>query len=245
MRLTIEIESDRLLLPIHYNYVIQSFIYRNISKKLAKFLHDEGYQTQGRRFKLFTFSRIIGKFSLRPKRGKIEFFGPVNFQIGSPLNNFIEEFANSIARKGMMILSNQRIGISSIKVHFTPKVKDSMKIEMLSPTTVYSTLRTMEGRKKTYYYSPFEDEFSRLVGKNLIKKYRALYRTEPDTSEVSIFPLWVNKNSQCIVKYRGTVIKSWMGRYRLNATPELILLAYDAGLGSKNSQGFGMFDIVE
>jgi CRISPR-associated endoribonuclease Cas6 len=43
----------------------------------------------------------------------------------------------------------------------------------LSPITVYSTLYTAEGKKKTYYFSPYEQEFSQLVSINLARKYRA------------------------------------------------------------------------
>lgn len=39
-------------------------------------------------------------------------------------------------------------------------------------------------------------------------------------------------------------IKAWLGIYRLQGEPELISLAYDTGFGSKNSQGFGMFEIL-
>jgi|Deesub1362B_J571_1020462.scaffolds.fasta_scaffold00176_36 CRISPR-associated endoribonuclease Cas6 len=38
--------------------------------------------------------------------------------------------------------------------------------------------------------------------------------------------------------------KGWMDRYRLTGAPELLRLAYDAVLGSKNSQGFGCFEVV-
>jgi len=39
-------------------------------------------------------------------------------------------------------------------------------------------------------------------------------------------------------------IKAWLGTYQIHGKPELISLAYDTGLGSKNSQGFGMFEIL-
>ncbi|GAI77595.1 unnamed protein product [marine sediment metagenome] len=42
-----------------------------------------------------------------------------------------------------------------------------------------------------------------------------------------------------------TPIKAWLGTYQIHGKPELISLAYDTGLGSKNSQGFGMmFEIL-
>jgi len=45
------------------------------------------------------------------------------------------------------------------------------------------------------------------------------------------------------VKYKGTVIKGWMGIYRLKGAVSLLKMALDAGLGAKNSQGFGCVEI--
>jgi CRISPR-associated endoribonuclease Cas6 len=39
-------------------------------------------------------------------------------------------------------------------------------------------------------------------------------------------------------------MKSWLGQYR-KTTQDLLEFAYDAGLGAKNSQGFGLFDIIK
>ncbi|RLI91606.1 MAG: hypothetical protein DRO89_03615 [Candidatus Altiarchaeales archaeon] len=44
---------------------------------------------------------------------------------------------------------------------------------MLSPLTVYSTLTTGDGKKKTYYYSHYEPDFEELIDRNLsIEKNR-------------------------------------------------------------------------
>ncbi|MDN5332516.1 MAG: CRISPR-associated endoribonuclease Cas6 [Tepidanaerobacteraceae bacterium] len=49
----------------------------------------------------------------------------------------------------------------------------------------------------------------------------------------------------CKVIYKDVIIKGWMGVYILKGDPVLLKIAYDAGLGSKNSQGFGCFEILE
>lgn len=35
--------NESIMLPVHYNHIIQAFIYNNIDKDLAQFLHDKGY----------------------------------------------------------------------------------------------------------------------------------------------------------------------------------------------------------
>ena len=45
-------------------------------------------------------------------------------------------------------------------------------------------------------------------------------------------------------KYRGTIIKGWMGRFVLNGNKKLLKLGYDCGIGAKNSQGFWMVELL-
>jgi len=252
MRLTITLQplkGEKAPLPLQYNYPLQSFIYHHISLKLADFLHNRGYSYGKRRFKLFTFSRINGRFQVQREKEKIVFTGPIHFHISSPVKEFIEQFAEDLARVPEVSINSNSFVITSIEVHFQPGISGSLIIKMLSPVTVYSTLSTADGRKKTYYYSPFEDEFSRLIQNNLIKKYQAFYGNFPTATDFEICPLGVTKSAEKIIKYKPkdasyTLIKGWMGHYQLQGNPELISLAYDTGLGSKNPQGFGMFEIM-
>ncbi|MBC7262393.1 MAG: CRISPR-associated endoribonuclease Cas6, partial [Chloroflexi bacterium] len=50
---------------------------------------------------------------------------------------------------------------------------------------------------------------------------------------------------EAIVLFKGTVIKGWTGLYELNLPEPYFSLAYDAGLGAKNPQGFGMVEVVK
>lgn len=72
-------------------------------------------------------------------------------------------------------LSRNSFVISNIEVYPQPPLQDDVTIRMLSPVTIYSTLFSAIGKKKTYYYSPFEKEFSQLARANILKKYQALY----------------------------------------------------------------------
>jgi len=251
MRLTIIFQTLNLRakFPIHYNYALQSFIYHHISTNLANFLHNKGYRYEKRVFRLFTFSRLLGKYQMG-KDGKITFAGSFKLQIGSPIKDFLEEFAETLVRAPEVSIENNSLLISSIEVHPPPPSVQSSPIEMLSPVVVYSTLSTFNGKKKTYYYSPFEKEFSNLIQKNLLKKYISFYEVKPTSTEFKISPLRVNKESEKIIKYtpkKGppTIIKGWMGRYRIEGNSELTSFAWDAGLGAKTPQGFGMFEIIE
>ena len=232
--------SDKIALPLHYNYLLQGFIYRNLSRSLSSSLHQKGSIIGKRKFKLFTFSRIFGHFKRKEK--ELLFTGPLHFWLSSPLVNILESLASHLVKKSKVKLGNSYLHLTGIEVAFIPVVREEMLIRILSPITVYSTLKTPEGKKKTYYYSPFEEDFSRLIRENLYKKYFLIHKRAPEGLEFSISPERVSQRNHHILLYKGTVIKAWSGIYRIKGSKELIKIAYDTGLGSKNSQGFGMIE---
>ncbi|PIP13259.1 MAG: CRISPR-associated endoribonuclease Cas6 [bacterium (Candidatus Stahlbacteria) CG08_land_8_20_14_0_20_40_26] len=240
MRIAIEFEGDRLSFPLEYNQSIQGFIYHNIDETLASFLHNKGFVSKGRSFKPFTFSRLLGKY--RISKDRIDFEERVKFWIASPVDNLIESFASNLARKPEVFLGDERFYVASIEVKQKPSCDDA-EIFMLSPVTAYSTLLKPDGGKKTYYYNPKEEDFGRLINENMKKKYTAFYRKNANNLAMDITPVKVRASDEKIVRYKGFIIKGWMGRYRIKGNEELVSLAYDTGLGAKNSQGFGMFEI--
>mgnify|MGYP000157704978 CR=1 FL=1 len=229
-------------LPIHYNYIVQSFIYANLPSKLADYLHAEGFPYGKRSFRLFTFSRLLGE--ARRVGDRLIFRSPVGLIVSSPYLDFLEGLAETLVRLRTFKLAQNEIYLDWISVHFTPCIKGDERIRMLSPVTIYSTLLTPAGGRKTYYYNPREEEFSRLIRDNLIKKYEAIYGGYKGEEEFVLEPIKVRREDEKIINYKGTWIKGWMGTYRIRGDPQLIKLGWDAGLGAKNSQGFGCFEIL-
>ena len=247
MRFEISLSSkDELRFPIHYNSIVQGMIYNSLSPELAHHLHDIGYTYEKRRFKLFTFSNISGQYRLDRNSSQIVFSSPVRIVIGSPIERFIRELGYSMLTSDGLELGDNHVEVINLKTPPEPEVSPSERIGMLSPVTVYSTLKTVDGRSKTYYYSPFEDEFSRLIEGNLRKKYALIHNKEAGESQtVCIKPIKIDKRSEKILKYKGTVIRAWRGVYSIKGDPEIIRVGYDTGLGSKNSQGFGCFKFIQ
>lgn len=231
--------SDYVSVPLHYNHLVQSMIYSNISRELADFLHNRGFVYGGRAFKLFTFSRILGK--ARISDGRIVFEGGVMLYVGSPIERFIKELATSLLRCGEIVLGDDVLLVSSVRFPKYPEFGEETVIRTLSPVTIYSTLYTPAGRKKTYYYSPKEREFASLICMNAQKKHKIL-RGEEDERGLEIEAI---RAREAVVFYRGTVVKAWSGKFVLRGSSSLMRTVYEAGLGGKNSQGFGMFEVVE
>ncbi|HYX71537.1 MAG TPA: hypothetical protein VE732_02095, partial [Nitrososphaera sp.] len=62
VKLTFLASKRNATLPLNYNHAVAGLIYRmigNASEEFATALHDEGYEADRRRFKLFTFSRLF------------------------------------------------------------------------------------------------------------------------------------------------------------------------------------------
>jgi len=187
----------------------------------------------------------MGKYRMQPEEELIEFSPPFRLVVSSPVKRFLEELAENLLHNPEIELIGQKVLIEKIEVQPPPALDRDLLIRMLSPMTMYSTLKTTEGKSKTYYYSPFEKEFSPLMERNARKKYELINRTSADNLYLKIIPEKVNKNCEKIMKYKGTVIKGWKGTYRLQGSTQLIQIAYECGLGAKNSQGFGCFEVVK
>jgi CRISPR-associated endoribonuclease Cas6 len=244
LRIKINFEAhkkNRLEFPVHYNYLIQGFIYRNLTKKIASRVHNQGFKHGKREFRMFTFSRLFGRFQF--KNGNIIYEGRCTLWIASPITEILESFASSLARKGRFKIGKSYCQVTSIEVPFSEDYDTGVLVRTLSPITVYSTLMTGDKHRKTYYYTPFESDFSRLIKDNLLKKYILLNNGKANKRlNFSIIPEKVSKRNEHIIYYKETVVKAWSGIYKLRGSKELIKIAFDCGLGSKNSQGFGMVE---
>jgi len=230
-------------LPIHYNEYIQAFIYRHLDEHLATVLHDQGIPEGKRRLKLFTFSRLLGP--CRVGGEYITFSGPITLVVASPMVRFLESFALHLVTAGTLRLGSVSFYLEAAEVGFQPEYRSSILVRALSPITVYSTLQKPEGGKKTYYYSPFEKEFETLLLQNLQRKVRAWYGQEVPAEGASVKPFRVTNQNHHVVLYKGTVIKGWTGIYELRLPEPYFHMALDAGLGAKNSQGFGCIEVWE
>lgn len=245
MRLIVEFratENERITLPLQYNKAVQGMIYQRVREHLPE-LHDKGFVSAGRVFRLFVFSRIEGS-GVKIINGTISFNSPVRIKIGSPNNNFLECLANSLLRTPQIDIGGSPLVVESVAIARNPDFSSGrVKVRAISPITVYSTLMSADGRKKTYYYHPEEKEFSDQITNNIIKK-GALLGVDDKEAYFTIEPYRVRNTDLKTVYYKDYVVKGWLGQYLLRGTPELLNIAYDAGIGAKNSQGFGMVEII-
>lgn len=246
MRVTVEFIGDRdLYLPLQYNYIIQGFIYNQMTDSdFSEFMHDEGFKYGKRKFKLFTFSRIEGVFRILRRDNKIKIKPPFRLTISSPIDEFIFDISKNMFKNDYCLFNGQKFQINSLNIENPPVFKEKGRIKFLSPVVMYSTLEK-KGIRYTYYYSPWDKDYSNLLLNNLLKKYEVIYGEKLKDPHFCLHPLgYEDKRYLKILTYKDTVIKGWMGIYDLECNFDLFKLAYYSGLGSKNPQGFGCFQIL-
>jgi len=240
-------EDGSLRVPIQYNHLLQGLIYANLDHALSEWLHEKGHTYGARRFKLFTFSRLFGKREMR--NGRVRFDGPAHFYLSAVDSEVLGSFAEHLLTKPAVRLGSAECRVAEVGVEPEPRI-DSAKpvlVKAISPITAYSTLQAPNGRKKTYYYAPQEKEWSEALVANIARKAKALEwaaDVDEDLKGAYMKPYKVKSGDQKILDFKGTVIKGWTGLYEVNLPEPYFRLAYDAGFGAKNAQGFGMVGMI-
>ncbi|CAA7602828.1 CRISPR associated protein Cas6 [Acididesulfobacillus acetoxydans] len=334
-------------LPIHYNYWLQSLAYSLMNGEVGMRVHDFGFEGEGRVFRHFTFSRLLGRYELTPDHSKIRFAQGCQWVISSPVDEILGALATGILRAGRINVGPVVAEVEEVRVE-KPNVmqgwqgndepQDSetairIRVRTLSPIVAYSTLLRGDGSKYTVYFQPGEAEFQRLVSDNLERKAAGLEELNPsvwhkevrdvrhgrmgekgqgekegygrqaedagekekrgdgvdreegrggrvnlpkggntlergnvqgrerkDVSEEGLAGKGGKKGNTSnavglrlralgqprlhIIEYKGGIIKGYSGSLELYGVRSLLQLAVDAGLGSKNAQGFGCLELM-
>lgn len=238
-----------LVLPISYHSEVQGMIYRILSQSPAysAFLHDEGYFLNGRKYKLFVYSLLTGKYDIHMP--EIIFQGDFSLEVRSPKQNFCELFTSALMKDISLELNHQPISLSSFEVHSDRIDTDHVQIDMLSPMCLHRTEKIDEEQSKTIYLAPTDPDFNRYLNMNLHHKLAASEDREP-YEEIHLAPLYpdhggMQKRDKYVTRFDNRIlINAWRGKYRLSGDPRDLSFLYDAGLGTRNSQGFGMFRII-
>ncbi|KJS87111.1 CRISPR-associated endoribonuclease Cas6 [Desulfosporosinus sp. BICA1-9] len=250
--------------PIHYHYWLQSAIYHVMEGGIADQVHSQGFEGDGRIFRLFTFSKLLGRYELSKDKQFIRFPEGANWIVSSPINDILSSIAGGLLKQLTLRIGGICAEITGIQVSHPNVQSEIIRVRILSPVVAYSTLFRGDGSKYTVYLQPGEPEFRRIVSENLLKKWdgiRAWNQVEKKDENESSYPMnnasdqlegerrgvnlhMLNNPKMHILEYKGGIIKGYSGMMELSGPPELLQVAIDAGLGSKNSQGCGCLEVM-
>lgn len=240
MQLDIIFKNERIELPIATSACVQGLLYNALRQdsQYSESLHENGETFDNRKFKLFSFSELKGKYVIEDK--KIIFLSQAQLTVRSADPYCIQLLFSYFNSRKTVFLAEQDVEIGELKIRDNHIFSDEITVETLSPITVYIT--NEDGH--TQYYSPKEKEFYNSIIHNAYRKWKSFYGNDNNFS-LEISPHPDAKFKKCATSFKKTFITAWHGKFILKAPPQVLDFLYQTGLGSKNSQGFGMFETTD
>lgn len=246
VKLTLRASNQATLLPLNYNYAVSSLIYHTLSNSSIDFaaqLHDEGFDVEGRKFKLFTFSRLVPRLSVVKGDRLLLQDSTISLQISSPVAEFVEHFVTGLFQSENFQIAGALFTLESAETLRPPDFTEQMSFRALSPIT--ESVRDEQGGVR---FLSLEDDWSEIIERNLLRKYQALHGHAP--KDASLRWTWDQnyiseaarrgRRLSVLVDIRGIKVRGWLAPFTIEGSRELIELGYEAGYGSRNSMGFGM-----
>lgn len=232
-------------LPLAYNTLQQGAIYNLISsiENYSDFLHEEGYSSGRGAFKAFCFGPFQGASTVNRAAKTIAFNDKVIWEIRSPDPEFCDALLKGLKKKALLTFGRCEMSIISCEMMEADILSESLLIKMRSPLVVYDTMVT-NGISKTIYYDPLDAGYEKMIDDNFRHKYLSICGEKP-TGGISLVFDRITAADKCVTRFRDTWITGWRGIYRLKGDIENLIFVYETGLGVKNSEGFGMFDVVD
>ena len=219
-----------------YQELIQGIIFSLISKnELGKKYHDEGYRYDKKVFKCFTFSNLLGKFTIKDK--KIIFNEYFAFYIASQDEAFIEAIYTTL-------ISNQYLffGKTAVEIVGVELIKDRIfkgtkliTLNTLSPVLVYSTTNNY-----STYYKLSDVKAQEYILKNIEDKAKA-YGYPID--EIIFNIKEVHNERKRMIEFKNCYYCCYSGEIVVETNYETLLFVLNCGLSSKGSAGFGMMQV--
>lgn len=261
LKITLKPTKSEYAVPANYGYPLGAALYNIFSKGSKEFtdwLHAKGWiAPNGKPLKLFTFSKIFfGKF--KPENGIIHSAGNSFFFFSSPVqDSIISTFINGVMHNNFIEIANykakSRFLIKNIEIVEQPQFLPTSQFIMLSPT-VAATVRVESGRELLYYLRPHDSELGDVLRKNLINKYELIHKKpylgpiQISLSKEYIERMGDERKLTTLVTIKEgtpeeTKVKAFICPLVFTGRQEILQVAYDCGVGVKNSVGCGMIGI--
>jgi CRISPR-associated endoribonuclease Cas6 len=243
MRLRILFESlKKITLPWDYRTDVTKVVYTILrigDPDYGDWLHEHGFRWKNKTYRLFVYSDLVPIHWNLSKKGLAD-VQCVTWEIGSPDKRFMDAFMAGIERqRGELQLFDTTFKVVDM-VHIEPmELKSGLIFRTISPLSVSSA----DPNRLRYpiYLRPDQPEFIEGLQRNLINKWQAFHRREWKGEEFGI-RVWNPK--QKLIRVFNVNVRAWHLDLQMWGDEELIRFAYDAGLGIRNSQGFGMIEPV-
>jgi len=232
------IADDDAVIPINYQYALSSAIYNFIKEAnpdLSSSLHHSGT------FKFFNFSNIkLPKASIKGSEVHLRKGTHVRFNFSSPDGDILEATIAGMLSTGKMKILDASFLIDSekgIEILKTPEFSSTATFSTLSPIHI-DTVRN----GKRWDLLPTDPEWRQRIEENSRKKYAHYFQREY-RGPFEIMEIYRMDTKR--IHIRGNAWRAANMKFTLRADPDMLKFLWDAGIGSKNSQGFGCLKYVD
>lgn len=255
-KLTLQLQSEEMgnEMPINYQYPIQSAIYQILAKSdfdFSAWLHKNGYQQEGKRFKLFTFSNLlIPKYVIDKERERLIIKSDIVFLYISFLpEKSTQQFVQGLFQQQVIQIADYISGVQfvvrEIQVMQPLEYNTDMIFRTLSPICI--SLRNERGYMD--YLSPTNPRYELGILTGLLDRYNAIYG-QPFSGNPHCHLQLLNEPKSTLVRIKAgtpneTRVRGYRFQFKIDLPEELMQIAYESGLGEKGSMGFGMIEVQE
>ncbi|MBU7039076.1 MAG: CRISPR-associated endoribonuclease Cas6 [Theionarchaea archaeon] len=227
--------KGRGLIPFNYNLALAGAVYgpiKRVNSDLASRIHSST------EFKYFTFSLIqIPERRISPEGIYVE--NECYFLMSSPRAEIVHCFVEGILESPTVRVGTVTFDVESVEILKNPEFNGRSVFSTVSPIIVRS-VREENGRLKIVDLYPTEPKFYENLRKNLVKKFKRLYKEEKD--DISFSKPFSTKMMR--IQIKDTFHRASLMVFEAWGDSGLLRLGYETGFGEKNSMGFGMVKLA-
>lgn len=235
LKLSFNLENEHF--PINYRECVLSFIKLSLSEYDVNYLK-KFYNNKDRIIKPYTFSAFFKSPEFKENEiiinnKKLD----INFSIADYEASIILYNAFNHQKNKKFSLNRNSWTLKNISMLMEKKIdSNEIIIKFMSPLVVRS-----RQNQKDFYYSFEHKEFLDILKINIKEQ---LSITNFPENIVDTFSLEPVKAKKVIVKFYEKKMETSVGIFKMSGDKELLKYLYEAGVGSRHSAGFGMFEIV-
>lgn len=260
MRLKLKLRCrPNSVISMNYTYALQAVIYKILERAdpvFSHWLHEKGYDSTGKNFKLFTFDLLRGYFRNDYDQQTIRFIdGNIEWRVSFCVDQAVEKFVTGLFHNQVLeiVTPDGRLDcvVQQVEILPPPTFKEDMQFRAIMPICIAEN--SPESRH-AQYRSPDDAQFNNLFMANLHNKYRAAF---PDNAQqATTTPLPYSLRILTPPRKKGfSTYKRSLDRpthtigytfdFAINAPTEWLKVAYFGGFGKSCSSGFGFCEVIE
>ena len=178
-------------------------------------------------------------FSIYDNKQFIEFYNSFNSMINKKIDNKENE-------KYFYPLKNNKMELKNITmVNEKNIMSNRIRIKFLSPLVLrnHKEITINKKRKGADIYFDFNDsDFNEQLNYSVSRLIKDL-KLNGISSNIKLEPC--KSARKTVVNFKNVSIHSSIGEFVISGKSELLNILYKTGIGSRRSEGFGMFEVIE